>query len=149
MRGLDCFLEGSRDTFRIILPQQRGERLPEVIVEVNEGKDNERFLSVFSVCGPAEPSHYASALALNGRLTYGSLSIRHVLGAPMLVMSRTFPRDRVRTSEIRDAIMEIARRSDQIRAAIDAARPILRRSRVSTLGSGRSCFRVDDRSPRT
>ena len=58
MRGLDCFLEGSRNTFRITLPQQRGERLPEVIVEVNEGKDNERFLSVFSVCGPAEPSHY-------------------------------------------------------------------------------------------
>ena len=32
----------------------------------------------------------------------------------MLVVSRTFLRDRVRTSEIRDAIMEIARRSDQI-----------------------------------
>ena len=114
LRGLDCFVQGSRDTFRIILPQHRGERLQEVIVEVNEGKNEERFLSVFSVCGPAEPSHYASALALNGRLTYGSLSIRHVLGAPMFVMSRTFPRDRVRASEIRDAILEIARRSDQI-----------------------------------
>jgi len=114
MRGIDCFLQGSRDTFRIILPQQRGERLQEVIVEVNEGKNDERFLSVFSLCGPAEPSHYASALALNGRLTYGSLSIRHVLGAPMFVMSRTFPRDRVRSREIRDAILEIARRSDQI-----------------------------------
>ena len=32
----------------------------------------------------------------------------------MLVMSRTFPRDRVQASEIRDAIIEIARRSDQI-----------------------------------
>jgi len=114
LRGLDCFIQGSRDTFRIILPQQRGERLQEVIVEVNEGKNDERFLSFFSVCGPAEPSHYASALALNGHLTYGSLSIRHVLGAPMFVMSRTFPRDRARTSEIRDAIIEIARRSDQI-----------------------------------
>lgn len=114
LRGLDCFVQGSRDTFRIILPQQRGERLQEVIVEVNEGKNDERFLSVFSVCGPAEPTHYASALALNGRLTYGSLSIRHVLGVPMFVMSRTFPRDRVRASEIRDAILEIARRSDQI-----------------------------------
>ncbi len=114
MRGLECFLQGSRDTFRIILPQHRGERLQEVIVEVNEGKNSERFLSVFSVCGPAEPAHYASALTLNGRLTYGSLSIRHVLGAPVFVMSRTFPRDRVRASEIRDAIVEIARRSDQI-----------------------------------
>ncbi len=114
MRGLDCFIQGSRDTFRIILPQQRGERLQEVIVEVNEGKNDERFLSVFSVCGPAEPSHYASALALNGRLTHGSLSIRHVLGAPMFVMSRTFPRDRARAGDIREAILEIARRSDQI-----------------------------------
>jgi eukaryotic-like serine/threonine-protein kinase len=114
MRGLDCFVQGSRDTFRIILPQQRGERLQEVIVEVSEGKNDERFLSVFSVCGPAEPSHYASALALNGRLTHGSLSIRQVLGTPMFVMSRTFPRERVRASEIRDAIIEIARRSDQI-----------------------------------
>lgn len=84
MRGIDCFVQGSRDTFRIILPQRRGERLQEVIVEVNEGKNGERLLSVFSVCGPAEPSHYASALTLNARLTYGSLSIRHVLGLPCL-----------------------------------------------------------------
>lgn len=83
-------------------------------MEVNEGKNNERFLSVFSVCGPAEPAHYASVLVLNGRLTYGSISIRHVLGVPMFVMSRTFPRDRVRSSELRDAILEIARRSDQV-----------------------------------
>jgi serine/threonine-protein kinase len=114
LRGVDCILQGSRDTFRIVLPQQRGERLQEVMVEVSEGSNNERFLSVFSVCGPAEPRHYASALALNGRLTYGSLSIREVLGAPMLVMSRAFPRDGVRVSELRDAIKEIARRSDQI-----------------------------------
>ena len=66
------------------------------------------------MCGPAEPVHYASALTLNARLTHGSLSIRHVLGAPMFVMTRTFPRDRVRPSELREAIIEIARRSDQI-----------------------------------
>jgi serine/threonine-protein kinase len=114
VRGLDCFIQGSRDVFRVILPQQRGERLQEVVVEVSDGRDGERFLSVFSVCGPAEPRHHASALELNGRLTYGSLSIRQVLGLPMLVMSRTFPRDTVRASELREAIREIARRSDQI-----------------------------------
>ena len=114
LKGLACSLEGSRDTFRITIPQQDGERPQEVIVEVNEAPNKERFLSVFAICGPAEPSHYASALALNGRLTYGTLSIRHVLGAPKLVMSRTFPRDRVRGSELRDAIIEIARRSRQI-----------------------------------
>ena len=58
MRGLDCFIQGNRDSFRIVIPQP-GERLHEVLVEVNEGKNSERFLSVFSVCGPAEPVHYA------------------------------------------------------------------------------------------
>lgn len=114
LRGLEGFLEGARESFRIVLPQRGGERLQEVLVEVNEGKTGERFLSVFSVCGPADPAYYASALALNARLTYGSLSIRKVLGKPMFVMSRTFPRDRVRHRELRDAIVEIARRSDQI-----------------------------------
>jgi len=112
--GVDCFLQGSRDSFRIVLPQQGGERLQEVLVEVNEGRNGERFLSVFSVCAPADPAYFASALALNARLTYGSLSIRKVLDTPMFVMSRTFPRDRVRPRELRDAILEIARRSDQI-----------------------------------
>jgi serine/threonine-protein kinase len=112
--GLDCFIQGVRDTFRIVLPQQGGERLQEVLVEVNVGKDGERYLSVFSVCGPADPAYYASALALNARLTYGSLSIRNVLDTPMFVMSRVFPRDRVRPRELRDAILEIARRSDRI-----------------------------------
>ena len=100
IRGLDCFLQGARESFRILVPQQRGQRLQEVLIEVSEGKDEERFLSVFSVCGPADPSHHAAALAVNGRLTYGSISIRHVLAHPMFVMTRTFPRDRVRPSEL-------------------------------------------------
>jgi serine/threonine-protein kinase len=114
VQGLDCLVHGARESFRILLPQQQGRRLQEVFLEVNEGRDDERFLSVFSVCGPAEPSHHAAALALNARLTYGSISIRDVLGAPMFVMTRNFPRDRVRSTELRAAILEIARRSDQI-----------------------------------
>jgi serine/threonine-protein kinase len=114
LHGLDSFLQGSRDSFRIILPQNGGLRLQEVLVEVNEARDGDRYLTVFSVCGPADPAYFASALSLNARLTYGSLSIRNVLGRPMFVMSRTFPRDRVRPRELRDAILEIARRSDQI-----------------------------------
>jgi len=115
VEGLDCFVQGGRDTFRIMIPQP-GDRLQEVMVEVNEGDQgkNERFLSVFSVCGPADPSYYSYALALNTRLTYGSMSIRYVRGAPMFVMSRTFLRDRVRTHDLRDAILEIARSSDRV-----------------------------------
>lgn len=114
VRGLDCFVQGARESFRILLPQQHGERLQEVFIEVNDGQDDERYLSVFSVCGPADPSHHAAALAMNARLTYGSISIRHVLGAPMFVMTRTLPHNRVRHGDLRAAILEIARRSDQI-----------------------------------
>lgn len=117
LQGVDSFIQGGRDTFRVLLPQPN-DRLQEVMIEVNDGEEgkDERYLSVFSVCGPAETSYYGYALALNSRLTYGSLSIRYVLGVPMLVMSRTFVRDRMRTGDLRDAILEIAHNADRIEA---------------------------------
>ena len=48
------------------------------------------------------------------QLTYGSISVHDVLGSPMFVMSRTFLRGHVRPEDLRDAIVEIARRSDRI-----------------------------------
>jgi len=113
VKGLDCFVQGARDLFRIIFPLP-GDRLQEVLVEGNEGKNQDPYLSVFSVCAPADPAYFEYVLKLNARLTYGSLSIRDVLGVPMFVMSRTFARDRVRTDDIRDALVEIARRADRI-----------------------------------
>jgi eukaryotic-like serine/threonine-protein kinase len=112
-KGLDCFIQGARDTFRIILSLP-GERLQEVLIEATEGKHNERYLEVFSVCGPADPAFHAYALKLNAHLTFGSISIHEVLGKPMYVMSRTFLRDTVRTEEVRDALLEIARRADHV-----------------------------------
>ena len=112
-KGLDCFIQGARDTFRVIIPQP-GERLQEVIIEVTEGKNNEHYLSVFSVCGPADPSYFGYALSLNALLTFGSISIHDVLGKQMFVMSRTFLRDTVRPEELRDAMLEIARRADTV-----------------------------------
>lgn len=114
LEGVDCFIQGSRDTFRIMIPQPAN-RLHEVMIEVSDGENGkgERFLTVFSVCGPADPEYFGFALALNSRLTCGGLSIRYVLGKPMLVMSRTFPRDRARPDELREAILKIAANSDR------------------------------------
>ena len=84
------------------------------MVEAREGTNGEPALSVFSVCGPAVPDYYQYALRLNAQLTYGSISVLDVLGSPMFVMSRTFPRDAVRAEDLRGAILEIARRSDRI-----------------------------------
>ena len=111
--GLDCFIQGSRDNFRILFPLP-GNRLQEVYVEVEQSPGGERLLSVFSVCGPAEPRHFEFALRLNDRLTYGSLSVRNVQGRAMFVMNRTFARDHVCSADIRAAMLEIARRSDRV-----------------------------------
>ncbi len=113
VEGLDCFIQGHRDTFRLIvsLPD---DRLQEVIVEASEETGQDPVLSVFSVCGPADPAYFQYALRLNAQLTYGSISVHDVLGSPMFVMSRTFARDTVRPEDLRGAIVEIARRSDRI-----------------------------------
>jgi serine/threonine-protein kinase len=112
-KGLDCFIQGYGDTFRVILPLP-GDRLQEVVIEATEEKNHERFISVFSVCGPADPAYFKYALTINGHLTFGSISIHDVLGSPMFVMSRAFPRDTVRTEDIRDALLEIGRRADLV-----------------------------------
>jgi serine/threonine-protein kinase len=111
--GLDCFIQGYGDTFRVILPQP-GDRLQEVVIEATVEKNNERYLSVFSICGPADPAYFKYALSLNAHLTFGSISIHNVLDTPMFVMSRTFARDTVRTDDIRDALLEIGRRADHV-----------------------------------
>lgn len=113
IEGLDCFVQGGRDHYRILF-QLPGDRLQEVYLELTQGKNEERFFSVFSVCGPADPTHHEFALKLNAKLTYGSLSIREVNGLPMFVMSRTFARDRVCAQDIRAALLEIARRADRV-----------------------------------
>jgi serine/threonine-protein kinase len=113
VEGLPCFVQGGRDHFRVLFPLPN-DRLQEVYLEVTQGRHGERFLSVFSVCGPAQLEHFEFALKLNAELTYGSLSIRNVNGQPMFVMSRTFPRDRIATVDVRAALLEIARRADRV-----------------------------------
>ncbi|MGE3821161.1 MAG: protein kinase [Isosphaeraceae bacterium] len=113
LRGLDCFAQGGREALRIIfrLPQ---DRLQEVYVESGIGPANERLLSLFSVCGPASPDHFEYALRLNDKLTFGSLCVRTVHGTPMLVMNRTFLRDHVSATDVREALLEISKHSDRI-----------------------------------
>jgi serine/threonine protein kinase len=113
VEGLNCFVQGARDNYRILFPLPN-DRLQEVYIEVSLGKKGERLLSVFSVCGPADPKHYEFALRMNEKLTYGSLSIRDVNGQPMFVMTRTFSRDNVCAADVRAALLEMAKRGDYI-----------------------------------
>jgi serine/threonine-protein kinase len=113
IEGLDCFIQGARDHFRILF-KLPNDRLQEVYLEVEADRRNERLLTLFSVCCPAEPRHYEFALKLNAEMTYGGLSIREVNGQPMFVMTRTFPRGQVHPDDIRTALIDIARRSDRV-----------------------------------
>lgn len=113
VEGLNCFIQGHRNTFRIIVPLPSN-RLQEVVVEATEAPNGDPILTVFSVCAPADPAYFQYALRLNSQLTYGSISVHDVLGSPMFVMSRTFSLDTVHADDLRGAIVEIARRSDGI-----------------------------------
>jgi len=113
VEGLDCFIQGARDQFRILF-KLPNERLQEVYLEAAQNRHNERLLSVFSVCCPAEPRHYEFALKLNAEMTYGGLSVREVNGQAMFVMTRTFPRGHVHPEAVRAALVDIARRSDWV-----------------------------------
>jgi serine/threonine-protein kinase len=120
LEGLDCFVQGARDNFRLLF-QLPNDRLQEVYLEVTLGRNEERLLSVFSVCGPADPKHFEYALKLNDTLTFGSLSIRNVNDQPMFVMTRTFAREHVCAADVRAALLEIARRGDRVEQQLSDA----------------------------
>ena len=112
--GLGCLIQqGGRDRFRVIFPVP-GDRIQEVYIEESQGRNQERLLTVYSVCAPADPKFYEFALELNAEFTHGSLSVREVSGRPMFVMTRNFSRGHVSSAEIRAAVQEIARRADRV-----------------------------------
>jgi len=120
IEGLGGFVQKSRENYRILFPLP-GDRLQEVYIEPSQGEQGERLLTVFSVCGPAEPGHFGFALRLNTSLTYGSLSIRNVNGDPMFVMARTYARDHVCSADVRAALVEIAGRADWVEQQLSHA----------------------------
>jgi serine/threonine-protein kinase len=120
VEGLDCFVQGARDHFRVLVKLPRN-RLQEVYVEVGQGRHKERLLSVFSVCCPADPRHYEFALKLNAELTYAGLSVRVVNGEPMFVMSRAYSRAHADAAQVHAAIREIAKRSDWVEQQLTQA----------------------------
>ncbi len=111
--GLECFLSGARDHFRILF-RLPNERLQEVYVEVHTNRHGERLLSIFSVCCPAEAKYHEFALRLNAEMTHGGLSVRNVNGQAMFVMSRSYLRAHVDPADIRAALLEISRKSDWV-----------------------------------
>ncbi len=113
LEGLDARVEGGPDQFRVHF-ELPGDRKQEVQLWIDDGHRGRRLVSVYSVCGPAEADHYEFALRLNADLTRGSLSVLDIDDRPMFVMTRNFEQGRASVNEIREALLEIARRSDWV-----------------------------------
>lgn len=113
LEGVNGLVQGGFDLWRVnmLLPR---ERLQEVYLEIERGPLGQTSLTVYSVCGPADPNDYEFVLRLNNDLPYVGISIRDVNGQAMFIMTRTFDRASLRSTEIRSTVYEIARRSDWV-----------------------------------
>ncbi|MFM1800746.1 MAG: hypothetical protein RJA81_98, partial [Planctomycetota bacterium] len=111
LEGVDGLVQGGSDLWRVIMRLPR-DRLQEVYLEIEYGPLGQTSLTVYSVCGPAVTKDFEFVLRLNYDLPFGGISIRDVNGQAMFIMTRTFDRASLRSSEIRSTIYEIARRSD-------------------------------------
>jgi serine/threonine protein kinase len=118
--GLDALVQGGRGRSRIIC-RVPGDRVQEVYVETSSKRNGERVLTVFSLCCPADASHFEFALRLNAELTHGGVSIHEFGGQPMFVMSRTFALKRVAPADVRAAIWEIAENADSVENLLTGA----------------------------
>lgn len=113
IEGVDGLVQGGSDLWRVIMRLPR-DRLQEVYLEIERGPLGQSSLTIYSVCSPADPKNYEFVLRLNNDMPYVGISIRDVNGQPMFIMTRTFDRASLRSSEIRSTIYEIARRSDWV-----------------------------------
>ncbi|HEX8200134.1 MAG TPA: serine/threonine-protein kinase [Isosphaeraceae bacterium] len=120
LRGLDGQVQGEDGRYRVLLALHGGRR-QEVFIEVAAGRIGQQLLTVYSVCGPADPAHFEFALKLNAELSYSGLSVREVAGRPMFVMTRSYPRGHVSPAEIRAVLLEIARRGDWVEEQLTRA----------------------------
>lgn len=101
------------DKYRLSLQLSNGRRQT-LFVEPSRHAATERLLLISSICCPAEPAYYESALRLNSEILHGALAIREVDGKPMFVVVDTYPRATVDVEEIRRSVLEVAQRADAV-----------------------------------
>jgi serine/threonine protein kinase len=92
--------------------QLADERQQRVWLETVDSDEGERVLSIYSLCGPFDSSHCATALRLNSQLSHGALAIRDISGVPHFVLVNNYPRATVDTEEIRRSVLEAALHAD-------------------------------------
>lgn len=103
--------QGNRHVVQVELREGRRQR---VFIETTEPVGGDRLLSIYSVCGPVDPSHCEEALQLNSRIVHGAIAIRDVDGRPMFVMTNNYPRSTADSEEIRQSVLDAALHADAL-----------------------------------
>lgn len=85
-----------------------------LFVEPSDHHAGECLLLIYSICCPADPEFFETALRLNSQIPHGSLAIREIDGREMFVMVNSHLRSTVDVEEIRRSIIEVSTRADEI-----------------------------------
>jgi serine/threonine-protein kinase len=103
--------DSERYTLRIVF---RDGRKQDVTVEPSTAASAEKLLVISSVCGPANPDYFETALRTNAVMSHGSITIRDLGGRAMFCATNTYPRETVDPEEVRRSVLELAHRADNI-----------------------------------
>lgn len=101
--------EKSRYVIDVKLSAHRRQR---VYIDGEEDGAVDRVLSIYSVCGLADPRLFADALRLNSQVCHGALALRVIGGVEHLIMVNNYPRATVDAAEIRHSVHDAARHAD-------------------------------------
>jgi hypothetical protein len=112
--GTGVTLSGSEDRFVVRVPLPEG-RFQEVFVEIcRRSSVAEQVVKIYSVCGPVDESYFRQALELNAETPHGSIAIQTVNNQPRFVMSNAYPRATCDEEEVRQSVLMIAQRADEV-----------------------------------
>jgi serine/threonine-protein kinase len=114
LRGTGIAIEGGPDRFDVSVPLADG-RKQRVVIQLCSGLAvTEQVVRIYSICGPADEQYYRRALELNPHFSHGAVGLENIGGIPHFVMTNAFPRATCDPDEIRQSVLGIAQRADDV-----------------------------------
>ena len=110
-REVTWLREGARYRLQVRFASGRSQV---AFIEPSHHAAAERLLMISSVCCPAAPSYFETALRLNSEILHGGLAIREIDGRSVFVMMDNYPWSTVDPEEIRRSVLEVAHHADAI-----------------------------------
>lgn len=83
-------------------------------VEPSQHAAAERVIRIWSVCCPAKPEYFETALRVNSELLHGGVAIREFHGKPYFVVIDNYPWATADSEEVRRSVLEVGHRADAI-----------------------------------